>query len=327
MACRGIAALAADPAIEVVCMVNPANRPLVKKLAGIETLAPPCTPDRLKSINPDLVLCIQGDIAQSTQAIHAARKAGIECVSYLAIPHTLKQMGAKLGALRDRTHQHLINQPTRYIVISESMKQRLVKRGCTQPIAIVPNGIVMPHASSLTPHPSSLTTLGLLGRIEFNQKQQDFMVETFGRFPEAFSNCKLLIAGNGPDEDKLRKLIAQSPRRDDIILQPWQSDTEAFYSAIDVLLLPSRFEGVPLVMLEALVRGIPVLGSRCDGMRDILPETWTFEPENGKELAGTFCEARENWTNEIDAVRQRVATETALDTFKTRFRDAVSKPA
>ncbi len=307
-------------------MISPANRQLAEKLARFDILDAPCTPRKLKLLDPDLVLCIQGDIGQSTRGVVAARKAGIECVSYLAIPHTLKQMGAKLGALRDRLNPSLLNPPTRYIVISESMKQRLVKRGCTQPIAIVPNGIPLaPPASEVTPHASRLT-LGLLGRVEFNQKQQNFMVETFARFPEAFENCRLLIAGSGPDEDKLRKLIAQSPRRDDITFQPWQSDTEAFYNAIDALLLPSRFEGVPLVMLEALARGIPVVGSRCDGMCDILPETWTFEPENGEELASTFSRVRENWQNEIGAIKEQVEIDASLDTFKSRFLRAVVSP-
>jgi hypothetical protein len=149
MACRGIEALANDPTVEVVCMLNPANRQLAEKLAKFDILDAPCTPRKLKLLDPDLVFCIQGDIGQSTRGIVAARKAGIECVSYLAIPHTLKQKGAKFGALRDRLNPSLLNQPTRYIVISESMKQRLVKRGCTQPIAIVPKGIPAPPASKI----------------------------------------------------------------------------------------------------------------------------------------------------------------------------------
>ncbi len=324
MACHGIAALAADPAVEVVCMINPANRQLAEKLAGLEILEAPCTSQQLKSLDPDLVLCIQGDIAQSARGVAAARKAGIECISYLAIPHTLQQMGAKLGALRDRINQSLLNQPTRYIVISESMKALLIERGVTKPITIVPNGIphLKPQASSPKPPPPSPLTLGLLGRVEFKQKQQDFMVRTFLDFPEAFTDCHLLIAGDGPDAGKLSSMVAG---KENITLLPWQSDADAFYNQIDFLMLPSRFEGVPLVMLEALARGIPVLGSRRDGMRDILPEAWTFEAENGTALADTFSNIRTTWQNDIEAIRKRVATEASLDTFKARFLRAVTK--
>ena len=322
MACRGIEALAADPTLDVVCMINPANRQLAEKLKGLNVREAPCTSQQLKSLNPDLVLCIQGDIAQSTRGVAAARKAGIECVSYLALPHTLQQMGAKLGALRDRANQSLLNTPTRYIVISESMKALLIERGVTKPITIVPNGIPLPkpQASSPQPPPPSLLTLGLIGRIEFNQKQQDFMVRTFLAFPEVFAGCHLLMAGDGPDAGKLRQMVEG---KENITLRPWQDDTEAFYSEIDFLMLPSRYEGVPLVMLEALARGIPVLGSNRDGMRDTLPGTWTFDPENGAALASTFSSIRNTWQDEIEAIQSRIATEASLETFKENFCRAI----
>lgn len=315
MAGHGVTALAADPSIEVVCMINPANRPLAQTLSGLQ-IATPSTD--LRRWAPDLVLCIQGDVSQSVQGIRAAKKAGIECVSYIAIPHRLSDMGAKLGSLRDRLNQHLLNQPDRYIAISDSMKKILLERGVTKPIAVVNNGISPPQ--SLKPKAQSLLTLGLLGRIEFKQKQQNFMVHTFCNHPEAFADCHLLLAGNGPDEARLRELVRG---RENITLLPWQDDPDAFYKQIDCLLIPSRFEGVPLVMLEALARGIPVLGSRRDGMLDVLPEAWTFPPGDGAALADAFSKARNTWPPKIESLQQRVATEMALTAFQSNFRRAV----
>lgn len=320
MACHGIEALAADPAIKIVCMIHPANRPLIEKLSDFDVFeAPRITPQQLKSRAPDLVLCIQGDLAQSTRGISAARKAGIECISYLALPHTLHQMGAKLGAWRDRANQHLINKPSRYIVISESMKAILLNRGATRPITIVPNGIPTPSIPR-SPRQEQQTVLGLLGRVEFNQKQQDFMVRTFLAFPEVFAGYRLLIAGDGPDAGTLRKMVEG---KKDITFRSWQDDPESFYREIDFLMLPSRYEGVPLVMLEALARGIPVLGSNCDGMRDILPETWTFEPEDSAALARAFSSMQNTWKNEIKAIQSQITTEASIETFKANFLRAV----
>ena len=319
MACQGVEALAADPTIKVTCMINPANRHLAKLWKNFEVFDAPCTAQQLTSLNPNLVLCIQGDMTQSTQGIAAAKKAGIECVSYLALPHTLRQMGAKLGALRDQANQKRYSPPTRYIVISEGMQRLLRERGTTGPITIVQNGIPVPPASKTTPH-GSRRTIGLLGRIEFNQKRQDFMVRTFLDFPEAFKECHLLMAGDGPDADPLRRMIEG---KENISLRPWQDDTESFYNEIDVLMLPSRYEGVPLVMLEALARGIPVLGSNRDGMRDTLPEAWTFDPENGEALARAFSDLRSNWKNEIEALQTRIITKASMENFKANFHQAV----
>jgi len=342
MACHGVEALAEDSANEIVFIFNPENKKLATRLSNIkpiQTLESPCSTcnfqgllnqidrrgirrlERLfQNLNADLVLCIQGEIEDSSQAVLAAHRTGIECVSYLAIPHSMQLMGAKFGRLRDHINHYLFNHPDRYIALSESMKAFLIERGVTKPITVVPNGIVPPP--SLTPQVSRPLTLGLFGRIEFNQKQQDFMVKTFCAFPASFSDCRLVIAGSGPDEEKLRELVRG---KENITLLPWQDDPDSFYEQIDFLLIPSRFEGVPLVMLEALARGIPVVGSARDGMRDILPVAWTFEPENGNALAETFSKMRNTRKSEVAEVQNKVKTEMTIGTFKANFYRAVCK--
>jgi len=293
MACHGIEAL--DSEAEVVRITSP--QALEK-----EILTRP----------PDRVLCVQGDLRQSTPGIRAARRAGIECVSYLALPHALAAMGAKLGTLRDLRP---IPRPDRYIVISESMKQLLLERGAKQPITIVPNGIPTPVRTAGVP-PAHGLTLGLFGRIEFSQKRQDFMVRTFLRHPEAFEKCRLLIAGNGPDEEKLKQMISG---KENITLLPWPNDPETLYKQIDILVIPSRYEGVPLVMLEALARGIPVMGSARDGMKDLLPEAWTFEPGNAAALIDAWKSKKDG----IAALQKKVLNEYSLKTFQNNFCNAV----
>jgi len=336
MACHGVEALAEGSANEVVFMFNPKNEKLATRLSSIknlQVLEAPCSTQKLQGlINPidrrgirrlekifytleaNLVLCIQGEIEDSSQAVLAARQAGIECVSYLAIPHPMQRMGARFGGLRDCFNQYLLNQPNRYIAISESMRILLIERGVSKPIDVVPNGIVSPQ--SLKTQTSSLRTLGLIGRVEFNQKQQDFMVQTFCAFPEVFADCQLVIVGSGPDKEKLDALIQG---KENITLLPWQDEVESFYEQIDILMLPSRFEGVPLVMLEALARGIPVLGSCRDGMRDILPTAWTFEAENAQALAKTFSTIRNGWQSKIGILQQKVRSEMSLESFKSNF--------
>lgn len=345
MASHGLEALAAEPSIDLVCMVNPANRRLAGRLAqtGIAPLLEtPCTTRKLQglrnrlsqggirdlaarfaALKPDLVLCIQGDIEQSSQAILAANRAGIPCASYLALPHRLADMGATLGALRDRTNRSLFQKPDRFIAISERMRQLLVERGCTKPVAIVPNGIPLPQAPrARSGEPRAV--LGMLGRVEFKQKRQDFMVDCFCRFPKHFADCRLLIAGDGPDAKRLERLIAACPRRNDIEFMPWQADPEAFYGRIDLLLLPSRYEGVPLVMLEALARGIPVVGSDRDGMAELLPRAWTFAAGDGPALAETFARIRNCGQKETGPLQQQVAARYSLDAFRLNFVGAVA---
>jgi len=64
--------------------------------------------------------------------------------------------------------------------------------------------------------------------------------------------------------------------RDRFGLIGWKNDLREVYAATDVLLIPSKVEGVPLVMLEALSYRIPVVGTDRDGMRSWLPVEWRF---------------------------------------------------
>jgi len=360
MACYGVEALAADRSLSPVFMSNPANHRLHDRLSGIKEQTgnlkiteSPCTTRKFQgirnhfsgkdlqalekvfqSLEPELLLCVQGEIEESSLAILAARRAGIRCVSYIPNPHTMKLMGAKLGGLRDRFNQYLFNKPDAYIAISNSMEKILRQRGVTVPIRVVPNGIdaetFVPvpkgEARKLFGLPDDKTIIGLIGRIEFNQKQQDFMVRTFCDHPAQFGGCHLVIAGDGPDAGRLGNLIAKCTRRNDITRLPWQDDAVRFYSALDFLLIPSRFEGVPLVMLEALCCGVPVLGSRRDGMQDILPKAWTFEAENAAALAETFAIACATWQDVMAAPRQKVINEMSLTAFKENFHRALIQP-
>lgn len=323
MACRGIEALVETPGLDVTLMYNPDNRKLIQALeplAGLRTLE--ADPRLFQSLEPDLALVIQGDIAQSTAGVLAARKAGIECVSYLAIPHPLALMGAKLGAVRDAKNRPYFNKPDRFITIADSMKMIMQERGCKKPVAVVPNGIPAPPIPKLTRHDDKFT-IGLIGRIEFNHKQQDFFVEAFQNHPAMFAQSRVLIVGSGPDETKLIKQIKGNDR---IVHLPWQDNMEEIYELLDMVIIPSRFEGVPLVMLEALARGIPVMGSRRDGMKDLLPQHWTFIPGDAASLAATFFELRNTWQQQIETLQDHILQEYSIGQFKARFVKAVTQP-
>ena len=100
---------------------------------------------------------------------------------------------------------------------------------------------------------------------------------------------------------------------------------ERIYSAIDCLLIPSRYEGVPLVMLEALASGVPVVGSCCDGMKDLLPGDWLFESGSIADMSETFSRAASAGFKGLDTVRERVLTENDLSNFKNQFVEAVRR--
>ena len=282
---------------------------------------------------PDLILCIQGEIEDGSLALCAAERMSVPCISYIPVPHRMALMGAKLGAIRDALNVWLFKKPDGWITISDSMKILLEERGATSPIEVVHNGIDM---SRFTPHdkaaarsalglPKNKTIFGTIGRVEFNQKQQDFLVRTFSNAWKNNPLMHLVIAGDGPDRGRLEALVGRLSLKEQITLLPWQADSALFYSALDLLVIPSRFEGVPLVMLEAIACGIPVIGSARDGMKDLLPVAWTFEPENDMALTDVAEYVSRNWKNDLPKLQAKVWGECTVEKFQQNFEAALDR--
>lgn len=243
-----------------------------------------------REIAPARVVAIQGNIEHSSLAILAARAAGIPSVSYIPVPHSNAEMGAKLGAFRDRFCSHLFTLPDRFVTITDEMARMLRDRGTTAPIDIVYNGVDTNRfqpgdrtaARAALELPRGKTLLGIVGRLEFRQKQQHLLIEAVASDPELTAGCHLVFAGDGPDAGNLRDLLAN--RRLSGTVLPW-CDPARLYQALDALIIPSRYEGLPLVMLEALASGTTVIGSDRDGMKDLLPPDRRFTPNDPAALA------------------------------------------
>ncbi|WP_269539124.1 glycosyltransferase [Cerasicoccus fimbriatus] len=277
-------------------------------------------------LQADLIVCLQGEIEDSSLALLAGKKAGCRVMSYIPVAHTMEQMGAKLGALRDRTTGYLFRTPDCWMTISQCIADMLRRRGADAPIHIVENGIdttrfVPRDAATLRQEqglPDGLL-FGICGRVEFNQKQQHFLVNAMSRWPDELARAKLLVVGDGPDCARLKQIIAELGLTERIILRAWEKQPETLYPALDCLIIPSRFEGFPLVMLEAAACGVPVIGSDNDGMHDFLPEPWRFPQGDEAGLINALKAAINNPAALVNQQRQVVLENHTLQQFEDRF--------
>lgn len=308
-----------------------------RKLQGVRNHFAQAAIARLRSEfergQPRLLLCIQGEIEDSSQALLAAAALDLNCLSYIPIPHRMTVMKAKLGALRDRFNRYLFDLPDGFITICPAMAGLLRERGARQPIDIVYNGIdparlqlvERAEARRKLGLPPQTFVLGMAGRIEFKQKRHDFLLKCINENPSAFEDVHFAVLGGGPDRAALGQMAESLGMSGRVSILPWSGAPNLFYSAIDMLALPSRFEGVPLVMLEALHCGIPVLASRRDGMRDILPEEWMFPPGRGDKLARSFARMRDGAADRSADMRAWVCANADLNVFKQRFLEVLNK--
>ncbi|MDT2391066.1 glycosyltransferase [Enterococcus avium] len=99
--------------------------------------------------------------------------------------------------------------------------------------------------------------IGNIGRMN-NQKNQEFLLELVSHLPDK-SNIKLVLIGDGPDEKKLRNMVIELNIKKRVIFLKPKEQVNYIYSGLDVLVMPSRYEGIPLVTIEAQANGLPII--------------------------------------------------------------------
>jgi glycosyltransferase involved in cell wall biosynthesis len=162
--------------------------------------------------------------------------------------------------------------------------------------------------------------VALIGRVQFWQKRQDLAVKGLALARREVPNLKLLLVGDGPDLVALKELVRSEGVEDSVVFAGWTDGLSPIYSAIDALVIPSRYEGVPLVMLQAMHFGRPVIASAVDGMLDTLPQHWLFASGDAAALAARLVDASRASENELlDAQREKVARNHSMPVFERAF--------
>ena len=102
--------------------------------------------------------------------------------------------------------------------------------------------------------------VGVVARISA-QKNPEFILECFAKFKKLQENAKLIWIGDGEMKPELEVSIDSMGLQNECILLGKKSDVENWYAAMDLFFLPSKFEGLGIVFLEAQCTGLPCLGS------------------------------------------------------------------
>lgn len=102
--------------------------------------------------------------------------------------------------------------------------------------------------------------MGNVGRLDY-QKNQEFLIRVLSDLIKNGKKAKLVLVGSGKDKEKLTQLADELKITKNVIFAGVQSNMQAWYSAFDLFIFPSRFEGLPLSLLEAQANGLPILTS------------------------------------------------------------------
>lgn len=98
--------------------------------------------------------------------------------------------------------------------------------------------------------------VGHVGRFCY-QKNQEFMIDVFEEVYKQNPNAVLMLVGDGPDRGKIEEKVKDLYLSDRVMFMGNRNDVDRLYQAMDVFVLPSRYEGLPVVGVEAQAAGLP----------------------------------------------------------------------
>ncbi|WP_328771461.1 glycosyltransferase [Streptomyces sp. NBC_00286] len=132
----------------------------------------------------------------------------------------------------------------------------------TEPVQTDPVRVAPPPLPALDPSAPLVVCVGRLCR----QKGQDVLLHAWPSVLRHVPGARLALVGNGPDEERLRDCAPEG-----VLFAGAVTDALSWYQAADLVVLPSRWEGMALAPLEAMACGRPVVVTDVAGARESLP--------------------------------------------------------
>ncbi|MEM1225442.1 MAG: glycosyltransferase [Planctomycetota bacterium] len=157
--------------------------------------------------------------------------------------------------------------------VAEFVRHRLV--GSVDRVRVIHNGVDADRFAGASPAPwtdvglpaDAIVTL-FVGRLH-QQKGLDCLEEQADSIAPSGSDRWLVLVGDGPLKSHWQSLSDQKPNRN-VRWLPWMEDISGVMAACRVLVLPSRYEGMPNVVLEAMAAGRPVVCSDVEGSQELV---------------------------------------------------------
>lgn len=140
--------------------------------------------------------------------------------------------------------------------------------------------------------------IGHVGRFTF-AKNHMFLLELFKQYSEEHKDAVLLLVGDGELHDEIVSKINELHIADKVVMTGKVSNPNDYYGVIDVLMLPSVFEGLPLTVIEAQCSGLPVV------MSDVVSDDAIISDSVTKL---SLDSAMQNWIEHIDACKGKKVT-------------------
>jgi glycosyltransferase involved in cell wall biosynthesis len=220
----------------------------------------------LKSLAPDIVVSFKTHFHR--YVVPAAVSAGIPVIASDHNPPEILYYHY-VCSLDRRVIWHYLDQADAIRTLLDSYREGYPRKLRSKCVGI-PNGIELPERVAEVTGREGVRTIINVGRLYF-QKDQVTLIRAFAHIAPDFPDWGVRIYGDGPEENRLRSVIAECGLGERVKLMGPDSDIIPAYLSAQVFALPSIFEGFGNVTLEALACGLPVVAfDDCAANRELI---------------------------------------------------------
>ncbi|MEZ6119677.1 MAG: glycosyltransferase [Pirellulaceae bacterium] len=218
---------------------------------------------------------------------------------------------ARQRLLRRADHVICQSNAMRRVVVHEFQIPR-------QKQAVIANPLPPQDVNGHIPNPfAEPNCINLLAAGSFTRKKGfDLLLQAFAKLVQRDTNVRLTLIGEGPQQNQLLRQCEQIKLNGHVHFLPFQADLAPWYRHADLFVLPSRFEGTPNVLLEAMWHGCPVVASSHPGGTAELLQSVGLEERMVTDLS-LWDEA---WFQPLPAATdERLAANYAIDTIVDQY--------
>lgn len=236
----------------------------------------------LKDHSYDVMLCVTIEMSQvAAAASFFVPRRHVPMIS--VIHNTVSAELHSFDCVRRRLYPMLDKRMSQVIAVSDAVGQdyRKVSRAGAEKVHTVYNPVISEEvflrSREKADHPwlvpdRSWRTLVLSGRLTW-QKNHELMFKAMKLLKERGGGIeyRLILLGEGERQTELEKLVKQMGLEQNVDFHGYVKNPYAYYAACDMLVLSSRYEGLPTVLIEALACGCRIVSADCPfGPREIL---------------------------------------------------------
>src|SRR5829696_194955 len=161
----------------------------------------------------------------------------------------------------------------RIIAVSTPIERRLIERDGVLPqlVTLIPNAVIPASgnppdlADTLPDGWSERQLVGVVARLQPEKGVATFL-KAAAHASKISPEVRFLVVGDGPLREELLDLVGRVGLRERVRFLGYRADARALTGLLDVLVVPSLTEGSPLIVLEAMAAGVPVVASAVGGI-------------------------------------------------------------